>query len=193
MIRFVDDATMQFDSRYDAYKKITASENIPQIYTVGDVMYAVNMVPFAESVNLNFQCGTDGEYSIEVSDIDRIGNVWLEDKFTGDYVNLMDGPYTFGYHSDDDPARFIVSFSPVSVEEKSDDEIVVFAYQNRLNIQLAAFTGGDYTVYDIQGRLIRNGSLTGMTTSLPIYRKGYYIVSVNTAEGHVITRKVLIN
>ncbi len=193
VIRFMEDATTSFDGQYDAYKKLTASTEIPQIYTQGDVKYAVNIIPAPESLPLHFLCGMDGEYSISVLEINQISEVWLEDLTTGEMTNLAEDSYGFTYKTTDDPARFLVHFSIVtSVQDKVLETVNIFAYNHKVNIQSPEFIEGEYSIYNLSGQLIATGKLSGNTQQMTIQQTGYYLISV-TSNGSTITKKVFLN
>jgi len=193
IIRFLEGSTTSFDGQFDAYKKLTAREEIPQIYTESDVKYAVNILPSAESLPLHFLCGLDGEYSISITEINQFGDVWLEDLTTGSMTNLTENNYSFSYQATEDPTRFMLHFSPVSsVQEQILETVNIYSYNNQLIIQSSELIEGEYNVFNLSGQQIITGKLTGYSKQLTIHQKGYYLVKVRS-NGRTVSKKVFIN
>ena len=192
IIRFLEGSSTSFEGQYDAYKKLTTSEEIPQIYTQTDVKYAVNVVPTAESLPLYFLCGQDGVYSISIVEIKQIDDVWLEDLTTGGMVNLKEEDYVFNYETSDDPARFMLHFSLVDIPEEKPESIHVYSYQNQINIQSPDMMDGEFRVLNLLGQTVVRGYLSGTEKQLTIYQKGTYLIRLKS-NGSMLTRKIIIN
>ena len=192
IIRFLEGSSTSFEGQYDAYKKLTTTEEIPQLYTETDVKYAVNVVPTAESLALSFLCGLDGEYSISIAEINQIDDVWLEDLTTGEMTNLVTKDYSFSYTTSDDPARFMLHFSLVAVPEEKPESIHVYSYQNQINIASPVVMEGEFMVINLLGQTVAEGHLSGTEKRLTIYQKGTYLIRL-ISNNDVLTKKIVIN
>ena len=67
------------------------------------------------SVQMDFKCGEDGQYTITASQVESFEmgtEIWLEDLQTGsEWQNLVENPeYTFSATPDDPQDRFIIHF-----------------------------------------------------------------------------------
>ena len=119
VIRFDNNATDGFDTYADARKPFFATTSAPAIYSVvNGVEYSVNTltVPTASvSIPLYFRASTNGTHVLDFIDLTAIEDmncVILEDKLTGSYVNvLLDSSYAFQASQGSNPNRFVLHIS----------------------------------------------------------------------------------
>ncbi|MCD4789759.1 MAG: hypothetical protein K8R37_07130, partial [Bacteroidales bacterium] len=112
-IRFLEEATSEFDKEWDAYKLFSGVPGVPQIYTsTTNDMLSINTQSVTPSVPLAFTAGQSGTYTIDAIETSDFSNVLLEDLFTGILIDLLISSYTFDYTAGDDPDRFIIHFTP---------------------------------------------------------------------------------
>ncbi len=200
LIHFNGEATIGFDSRWDA-EKLSPSAEIPQIYSLGGSNMAINSLPLEQlegSVSLGITVFTDGIHSIGLGDInlDENVDVILEDIETNIFTNLKASTYSFvsGIGSVDN--RFVLHFgSPNSVEElESNNSVSAYALGNTLYVNFnREVENAQIEVYNIMGKHISalNASNTTNESIALDVQTGVYLVSIST-ESNVITKKVFI-
>jgi len=124
-IMFSPAATAGFDNHYDAYK-LYGESYAPQLYTqVGEIKYSINALPSVTEtpfVDLGFETGHDGAFSItatNITDFQSAQAVYLEDNQLNTRQNLKEYPvYTF-HATENDPAnRFKIAFEFTSTDEQ---------------------------------------------------------------------------
>lgn len=104
-IRFIADATPQFDRLYDAFKIISNSTDVPNVYTKGEgEKMAINTLPSLtgnETVPVYFEVGMDGTYTFTATELESIPaevRVFLEDVSINYEQDMRANPeYSFDY------------------------------------------------------------------------------------------------
>ena len=124
-IQFYNDATVNFDSKYDAYKLLGYNDAIPEIYTIiKDSTYiekntiqgnALDSIPVTGyDFRLGIKQGSSTVLTISISEINNIPDsldITLIDKVEQKSVNLKNNDYTFStQHLNDE--RFILRLEP---------------------------------------------------------------------------------
>jgi len=191
VIRFLDDATQGYDSKYDAHKLFVTNEEAPQVYSLANNFMAINALPETDLVPLGFHAGINGEYSINAFDINDIPSVWLEDTFTGIFTNLTIDSYSFSYSTTDEASRFVLHFAPLSVEDKFADGINIYSYNNVVYVITPEITTGNIIVYNVLGQEVANAEITDVVNNISLVNGGYYIVQV-ISDNSVTSKKVYI-
>ena len=191
VIRFVEESTAEFDSEFDAYKKFSTNDSVPQLYSYSDVEYSINSIPESESVQLGFSCGVDGEYTIEKVMIENLENLWLEDLKTGIITNLITDNYTFNYQYSENPERFTLHFAALSVNENNLDDLIIFTSQNWINIRSKHTIEGQVEVYNLLGQKVNSDKLLNGITKISVNQRGYYLVKIVSGKT-TSTKKVFI-
>ena len=207
IVMFNDDATNDFDSRYDAYK-LKGADDAPQLYSYGDgEIYTMNVQPFdgpIETIPVGFEAGTTGTFTMWVSGIGNFPedmNISLEDTKTGDLIDLRtDSVYTFSAAYYGNPQRFILYFdgTAVGVDQKDvpDNDVMVYV-DSRGRINVKQMSGerleGTLRIYDMLGREKASFKLNGQAwqqfkTNLAA---GSYIVRMSD-KYRTVTKKVFI-
>ncbi len=191
VIHFMEEATPQFDGQYDAYKFFAYDESYPQLYSITDKNLAINALPETELIQLGFLAGIDGEYEIQSVEINDISEVSLEDTFTGIFTDLTSDSYSFNYTTGDDPNRFILHLTALSVEDNIANNTHIYSYVKDVYVTLPQNSKGTIQVYDMMGREIAQESISGSTNVISIEKSGHYVVKVLSDEG-IATKKVFI-
>jgi hypothetical protein len=189
-ILFMEDATIGFDHQYDAYKLYSLDENAPQIYSLASTNMAVNTLPETDWVQLGFKAGVNGTYTIS-AEINEIGNVVLEDTFTGEMTDLNIGSYTFDYSINDSEGRFIVHFSPLGVGDNMNEATNIYSHNKTIYINLPEDTDGYAVVYDMMGKEVATTAINGTFNTITLDKSAYYVVKV-LSNDNMITEKVFI-
>jgi len=192
-IRFLEDATPGFDKFWDAYKLLSESPFVPQIYTtMGTTKLSINTQPSTKMAPLAFTVGSSGSYSITATVLSDFKKVYLEDKKTGMLHNLCINPtYHFSYEKGEDANRFVVHFSEIS-KETEDHDMVIYSNQNNVFVYNINNQQGDVYIYNVVGQLLGSISLQDGINNITLDNaNGYYIVNVRTSNT-VVNKKVFI-
>ncbi len=198
-----EEATLSFDSHYDAYK-LRGSADAPQLFTLSndDKELSINAMPDvpAKAIQLNFEAGIDGIFELSLSDISGFEGipVFLEDKKEHKVINFKNySIYKFYAAVNDDPHRFNLHFSYAETPSQNDspqyDGIWVYSGKQKVIVASEKDISGTVMVYDLSGRVVASEAINGsnyLTLDTPV-ETGYYIVSV--IDGQQITnRKIQI-
>ncbi len=145
------------------------------------------------SIPVSFKAGINGEYQIEMQNfgiIETIGytNAILEDKQTGTFFNLKNGPYTFMVGTDDLSERFTLHLSMNNMEAANEAEIKFTPETNGIWINHESILG-DVTVkmFNTLGQEISQSVMSSIHDGkvflkLPESYSGVYIIQVNTPD-----------
>ncbi|MCD4735278.1 MAG: LamG domain-containing protein, partial [Bacteroidales bacterium] len=195
-IHFNNESTEGFDGTFDAYKIFTGyNDALPQIFTkVGIEDLSINVLPETESIVLGFNASQDGIYSIEIEELNDISTVILDDLLTGTIHDLKNGSYEFLHSTDNVAERFVVHFSPLSVDENKLGNIHIYSAGKTLMIQSDNQCKGYVCVMDILGNELLREQIDFKTlyqVDASKLSSGYYIVSVVGSDTQII-EKVLI-
>lgn len=198
-VRFHDQATEGFDSRWDA-RKLEGLNEAPQLYTTaGEYKLSINEQPkqTKRDIPMNFSCGVDGQYTLTFSGVESFespSRITLEDKLLGSTIDVTNSlSYNFSYNTTDDEGRFILHFSTATgISDKEVQNIQIWAANHQLFIDNQAGVVGDVTLYDITGKKILAKQVTeGKSTINVNGLNGTYIVRIATVKG-VVTKKVVL-
>ncbi len=207
MIRFIPEATSEFDITADASKLFSTHDSVPQICSnTGNNLLTVNSFPeIIEGLafDLNFSCNTSGYYSIaidETSTINPFELIYLKDIKEQKIINLMEeNKYDFFHKPSNSNHRFIVYFNPSKdIINNIDPEsfFTVTAYNKTITIihNTEEQHNGEAYIYNLLGQKllsfkITDNSKTDVNLNIP---DGYYIVSIITTN-YISNTKVRIS
>jgi hypothetical protein len=192
-----------FDGLYDL-GKFSNGEGSPDIYTVVEENeYAVNIMPEEytdEVIPVNFKIGIPGTYQVHTTEVVNFTNginVYLQDLKTGTVAILEENTvYEFDYSPLDESHRFNLHFKDSyfgTKEEFGLDGILIYAFDDVINISLEKGNSADVTIYDLMGREMLKQKITNekLTQIKLDAETGYYLVKVQTGE-QFITQKVFV-
>ena len=200
IVGFDYEASNSFDSEYDAYD-YRGFEEAPQLYTIGDVEYAVNILN-SEYDNLiipvGLETGVPGTYSIRLEDLEGInGNfVIIEDVKENTFTELrLDEVLNFTVEINDNSHRFNLHFKNgvANIGNSSSSDIHIYSYDDMVYIQQPENFSGEVSIFNMMGQEIVHERATGESLmSIKITNgMGYYLVKVQ--NGNVLTtEKVFI-
>ncbi len=154
VVRFLSEATPEFDGNYDAYKLYGDVPESAQLYTFGSVPLVINSLPETNTVNVGLRVGTSGAYTIASTEMNDLRYVTLEDSETGIFTDLTDNSYTFNAAPGDNEQRFKLHFSALSVNEKESVNANIYSYQNTVYVNMKDNVKGDVYIYNTAGQLI---------------------------------------
>ncbi len=187
--------------------KCLVLDEAPQLYSLAyENTLKINVLPEINSgliIPIGLQVGADTEYTIVAKNIDSFSkgvSLYLEDLQEKVMIDLsLQTDYTFLASPEDDPARFMLHFSTVGIEEKqildSNNDYSIYSSENSVYIKnnTKLQTHGDVFVYNIMGQEVYQTGLQNIKLNrIDLYQEtGYYIVKVVSSEG-VYSEKVFI-
>jgi len=194
LIHFNEQAGVEHDGKYDAYKVISATNpDLPQIfsYTPLDVKLAVNGMPHANEVPVGFTAMNSGTFTIRAPKTGDISAVLLEDLLTGIKTDLLTRNYVFNYTAGENEKRFLLHFGPLEVNEAENQLAAIYSDHRAVYIEMKDNVKGDVYIYSIAGQLVASAPLSQGLNKLNLSNTGNYIVKVVTNQ-NAIVKKVWI-
>ena len=202
VIRFLDDATADFDSQYDAFK-LQGVDEAPQMSTVSEgIEFAINSLPLSDedvTIPVKFDVGIDGIYTIEAAETANLEDmyIYLKDLQEDVIINLNEQQnYSFFSTVDDDPARFEILFksSPLGIGSYDiTGNIRIYSDRNVVYLVSNDDLSGILKIYDMSGKTVYSDDLMGLSAyevKLNV-EKGFYIVKLFT-DDKILSEKVVI-
>ncbi|MCD4790462.1 MAG: T9SS type A sorting domain-containing protein, partial [Bacteroidales bacterium] len=142
--------------------------------------------------------------TIIASDLESFGlstGIYLEDLQEGAMTDLTEqNEYTFVANPEDDPARFIIHFGVVGIEDQpldvvTNQDITIYSVENSVYIRnnTKKAIQGDVSICNTMGQeIIQTKLLNNSLNKIDVNTEaGYYIVKVNTGTD-LYTEKVFI-
>lgn len=189
IVRFIESATDDFDGQFDVFKKFSTIEEYCQVFTKSDVQYYINSMVTIDQVPIGFYAGINGEYTLALEEIENIGNIWLEDLHTGSYFDLTKDDYRFNYNTIDEPDRFILHFTPVSIQEDLPENVNIYTFNKKIYLRSSEQIKGMLTVHNLLGQKVVTDDIESETAMIALDKDGFYLVSLIT-EYRVVAKKV---
>ncbi len=200
IIRFADQATVNFDGQYDAFKLFSPETGVPSISLVTSSKdLSINTLPqdvAALEVPVRIKAGVSGNYSLSFEGLETFGStscVIFEDLKTGMKTNIKDlGTYQFYMEAQNSTPRFIIHITknPVlavsnsSCSNTSDGSIQIKNTQN--------ITSWTYNVKDNQGNTVASSSVSN--NEINNLAPGTYQITYNNiaAQCNTLSNQVVI-
>jgi hypothetical protein len=191
IVTFNSQTTPGYNPDFDSHFLIGYA---PAFYSVdGTDKLSTNVLPSIENqaiIPFTF-IKTDGDnYSIEALQIDNVpAQVYLTDLKLNQTQNMVGNPvYTFTATDGDDPARFLLSFSYVGINEKTSSNNGIYAYEN--NLYLVNPGKARLEVYSLTGQKLLGEEInsTGLYQTTLQGPTGYYVVRLTTGTKVVVTK-----
>lgn len=204
VIRFVGDATEQFDSELDAMKFLGGTD-APQLSSVSSdsIKLSINSLSINAGnriVPLEFTYTKSAEITFTVSGIENFVlslPIYLEDILLNKNIDLRQQPVYKFNHVPGQKNRFRLRFENTNgkVETEADKVFVYFSH-GKVNIDIPGKPGKNATIqfFDVAGRLLSASSTTlnGVVQVDAPATTGIYIVRI-LAGNEVYTRRVVVN
>ncbi len=206
-LRFMEGAHFGYDPKLDAFKVLSESEEMPQIYSEVDALkIAANSIPIPaenDSLHLDFSAGLSGHYQLNFKGIENFDpeqSFYLLDKFSGQITDLRQSPQVeFDYQVNDPINRFDLLFGLINgTNNRTPDEFGSNIYEYAGNIYIR-------TNYPQAHNLkveIRNilGQMVYTTNSINDFRNGKnlnlpeatYLVSIRDKD-YAVTQKIRVH
>ena len=201
IIRFNAGAIPEFEDEHDSR---FLSGYAPFLYSLaGDICVSTNTLPELTeelTIPLYFIKNSSSTFYIEAEGLDNLipsYPVYLTDLQINYTHNLTTNPvYSFFSEEGDDPARFLLHFNAVGIDEEeniSHNNIQVWSTIKTIHILNPDNLKGQISILNLFGQKVIQTTLTGDTKqhiqlSVPT---GCYLVNVISDEG-VVTRKVFV-
>lgn len=173
----------------DVIKMFSFNDDAPSLYInkgVGD--YSVVYIDAENTLPLNFEGGF-AKYTISLSECgNAFDEIILEDKLTGEKVNLMTESYSFIYNDNDRKDRFVLTFD--NRQQTTDNDY--FAYINNGEIIINDINGNaQIEIYDLMGRRVYENADAVSNVSTYGYSSGIYIIRKIDDKG-IKTQKIVV-
>ncbi|HAN78971.1 MAG TPA: hypothetical protein DCQ31_15000, partial [Bacteroidales bacterium] len=196
-IRFIEDASANFDPEFDAYK-VYSSEQINLFSVSNNIPFALNSYPKLDTamvVPFVFMAAKPGKYSIEISAAEIPENIpiYLEDVNNYTFTELKKNSYSFEYKKSKEPKKFNIHFSKPSFLAAVED-ISIFSFENLITVHSPdTVSRMDITVYNLIGQeLLKTSYLSNSARIETQLETGIYLVKVEAA-GKLTFKKVYLN
>lgn len=191
-VEFNPEAGEAFDLVHDAYKFVSTSDGISQLYSyTGDNKLSIDVRPSCEVIQLGFTNTTSGQYQIGISEMADISKATLEDVKTGAIHNLLNGPYTFDYTAGEDDKRFKLKMGTVGIEEPELSVSNIYSWDKTAIVDIPDNTRGNIYIYNLAGQPVAaKESVTGQVR-INLSPTGVYVVKV-VSDKETLTKKVWI-
>ena len=193
-IRFLDDATVGLDKAWDAFKLISLTPGVPQIYTTyGTIKLSINAQPETSSIPVFFESSGSGTFNISAVEVNDLTDGLLYDLFTGELTDLLSSPsYTFNHTNGSPAERFILFFSPVVTNELEVSKSDLWSNENNIYINAPLSSKGDITIYNMLGKeIVHEGLVPGLNVISMDNVSAFYLVKIQSSEGTLI-RKLFV-
>jgi hypothetical protein len=192
VVRFVPEATAEFDGNYDAHKLFGDVAAAAQVFTTGQNQLSINSLPETNMVPVGVKIGTTGTYTIAATEINDMPYATLEDTKTGIFTELAKSSYTFNFTPGEDEMRFKLHFSALSVDEEINQQASIYSFHKTAYINQNTLKVADIYIYNAAGQLITSHeSATGLL-AVQLQTSGVYIVKV-ISNKQIQTKKIFIN
>jgi len=201
MIGYFDDASLEFDTKYDAYKRF-AGNTIPMIYSINEqpeIALALNALPLehkGNKIKLGYQSTVSGTHTIRLKETNTTIPIVLVDLLENKQIDLNQSDYTFEFKAGETNNRFEL-FTNTTTTLDSDvfeNDVLIYPNPTHDKVYLRASNNNiqKVTLTDITGKLIfsTNNIQQHETIDLSGYRSGIYFISIQT-DNKVFTTKIV--
>lgn len=202
LIAYIEGASNDFDTRYDAKFPQKSSDRFYSIVDEKELIIQGRQYPFTNTdvVNLGMAHFVAGNYKIEIADVEGIfrnnQSIYLKDKQTGIVTNLSQNSYTYAADEGEQNNRFEIIYQPEIVlgnDENIKNAYTVYRDVSDFVVKSTAQTIEYVELYDASGRLVlhvKGNKSKELRFSAEKLHKGMYVLKVITKTG-VITKKII--
>lgn len=188
VVRFLPEATSEFDGEYDAYKFFGDMDGAAQLYTAAASPLSINTIPETSTVPLGIRANSNGVFTIAATEINDLTYVSCEDKKTGEFTDLLKGPYSFSFIPGENEQRFVLHFSPLAVNEIENSFADIYSFSGAVYVNLNDNVRSDIYIYNITGQLIASKSSSQGSNSINVVNPGDYIVKVVSDKATMVKK-----
>lgn len=193
-----ENATAGYDRDFDSH---FLKGYAPEFYAVANgEMLSTDIVPVlntASAIDLGFMKNSQSEFSIGLENANPEQTVYLTDKKTGITTEMKDGvEYTFISDEGDDPVRFLLTFSPLGIDDQAMvNPFEVYATGNEIRILSHQDSNANFFVTNLLGQTVMRGQAEGNSlkaVSAGTLSDGVYLVNIESKRG-IISHKVILD
>ncbi len=189
IVRLLNDASLDFDPAFDAFKMFADGQDVPQFYMTlpNNDKLSINSLPENMALPHLIPLGVKSmaneahKIYIDLSAFDyNLIDVHLEDKVTGTFTDMrLHNSYTYNTLGNDENQRFVLHLGALTniEEEKPFSKLNIYAHHN--NIYVTGLNEGvDFCLFNLLGQEIQHNSL----------EQGSHIISVDVIKGTYIVQ-----
>ncbi len=192
-IIFDDNACESFEIEKDAFKMMSWTEGVSQIYSLNTdkERFSVDIRPICEAIPIGFFNSNPGIYQIEIETMKGLTSVVLEDKELNVYCDLNNNKYLFyGNPVMESDNRFLIHLNRTDLIDTQNSNSYIHVFRNELIVKTQQKSW--LKLYDISGKEVFSKQVNA--DELNVFKlklhTGIYLLSVkNSLEN--ISRRVL--
>jgi PKD repeat protein len=191
VVRFLPNATNNFDPNYDAWKQFSSNSAVPAVFTNIDPQshLSINALPTFSSetkVDLCFYVGTSGTYTIQSIELGAFlsgVSIMLEDKMTGMIYKFRGGnSFAINLFANTiaSASRFTLHFSPptnVAFTNVTCNSLT----DGALTVTKSGNTNWNYQLMNNSGNIIQSGNAINENATITDLNVGNYFIATNSA------------
>lgn len=191
-----EEASSEFNIAADGVKWMSDNASVAQIYMArnGGRYSMLSALDINGTVSLGLTIPQAAAYTIAIDEeawMDEYETVVLEDKTTGQMVDLLEGAYQFqATEAGTVEDRFSIRFNRI-VDGLGDNVKVYSPSAGMIRVEGAA-AGSLVRIYDLNGRCIRVGETSVVNYDVNVGPKGIYLVEVQQKEAEPVVKKVQV-
>lgn len=201
LIGYVDGASMNFDSKYDAK---TNHQNFNIYSKINNQNYSIQgrSLPFNDddSVEIGFSTPSNGKYNIALNTVDGLfennQDIYLKDELLNVLHDLKVAPYEFTTTSGNNENRFKIVYKNTVLNSQSFDytDFNIIKNNNKIEITSGNEIMNSVKIYDISGRLLftnTNVNNNSLAIDSNFTNNKILIVTIVTTSGIKVSKKIL--
>lgn len=191
-----EEASSEFNIAADGVKWMSDDVSVAQIYMArnGGRYSMLSALDINGAVSLGLTIPEAAAYTIAIDEeawMDEYETVVLEDKATGQMVDLLEGAYQFqAPEAGTVEYRFSIRFNRI-VDGLGDNVKAYSPSAGMIRVEGAA-AGSLVRIYDLNGRCIRVGETSVVNYDVNVGPKGIYLVEVQQKEAEPVVKKVQV-
>ena len=191
-----EEASSEFNIAADGVKWMSDNASVAQIYMTrnGGRYSMLSALDINGAVSLGLTIPQAAAYAIAIDEeawMDEYETVVLEDKATGQMVDLLEGAYQFqATEAGTVEDRFSIRFNRI-VDGLGDNVKAYSPSAGMIRVEGAA-AGSLVRIYDLNGRCIRVGETSVVNYDVNVGPKGIYLVEVQQKEAEPVVKKVQV-
>lgn len=191
-----EEASSEFNIAADGVKWMSDNASVAQIYMArnGGRYSMLSALDINGAVSLGLTIPEAAAYTIAIDEeawMDEYETVVLEDKTTGQMVDLLEGAYQFqATEAGTVEDRFSIRFNRI-VDGFGDNVKAYSPSAGMIRVEGAA-AGSLVRIYDLNGRCIRVGETSVVRYDVNVGSKGIYLVEVQQKEAEPVVKKVQV-
>ncbi len=191
-----EEASSEFNIAADGVKWMSDNVSVAQIYMArnGGRYSMLSALDINGAVSLGLTIPQAAAYTIAIDEeawMDEYETVVLEDKTTGQMVDLLEGAYQFqATEAGTVEDRFSIRFNRI-VDGLGDNVKAYSPSAGMIRVEGAA-AGSLVRIYDLNGRCIRVGETSVDNYDVNVGPKGIYLVEVQQKEAEPVVKKVQV-